>query len=48
MLNSLYHYGDINDNIYNNDLVLYRFDDLKETIEKYDEFKKIHILKLIQ
>ena len=39
MLNSLYHYGDIDANIYNNDLVLYRFDDLKRTIEKHDDYK---------
>lgn len=41
MLNSLYHYGGIDANIYNNDLVLYRFDALKETIEKYDEYEII-------
>lgn len=39
VLNSVYHYGNIEDNIFQNDLVLYRFSDLKQTIKKYKKYE---------
>lgn len=39
VLNSVYHYGTIEDNIFQNDLVLYRFSDLKQTIKKYKKYE---------
>ena len=41
VLNSIYHYGNIEENIYQNDLVLYRFPDLKDTINKYSDYEII-------
>ena len=41
VLNSVYHYGNIEENIYQNDLVLYRFSDLKDTINKYSDYEII-------
>ena len=41
VLNSIYHYGNIEENIYQNDLVLYRFSDLKDTINKYSDYEII-------